>query len=213
MTNKAFAEQLETLVRLGYPVMLELREQDFIDSLAVLESHLPTTRDAAVGQVPFVIVINSRRSPVGLTLPLARRKGKTPVEKLYPKKPEDFVPQIALPGGEAYLLVDVDRGTDFLNITPDAAYPAITKTGRSPLTIAEGIAVLTHVPDLLQPNRCFSLLASRCGDKRVPALWLSEGTPKLGWCWAGNPHTWLGSASCAARVGAASFHAAELSAA
>ncbi|MGQ0669203.1 MAG: DUF5701 family protein [Actinomycetota bacterium] len=26
--------------------------------------------------------------------------------------------------------------------------------------------------------------------------------PRLGWCWAGNPHTWLGSASCGAGVGA-----------
>ncbi|WP_371413026.1 DUF5701 family protein [Thiomonas sp. X19] len=57
------------------------------------------------------------------------------------------------------------------------------------------------MPDFLQPNHCFSMLASRCGDKRVPALWLSESRPKLGWCWAGNPHTWLGSASCANRVG------------
>lgn len=213
MTNRAFAEQVETLVRLGYPAMLQVPVQTFIDSLAVLESHLPKTQDNAVGQVPFVIVINSQRSPVELTLPLAQRNGKVPVENLHPKKPEDFVPEVALPSGEAYLLVDIDRGTDYLNITPDAAQSAITKAGRSPLTVAEGIAVLTHAPDLLQPNKCFSLLASRCGDKRVPALWLSEGRPKLGWCWAGNPHTWLGSASCAARVGAASLHAAAPSAA
>ncbi|MEI2690845.1 MAG: DUF5701 family protein [Anaerolineae bacterium] len=51
------------------------------------------------------------------------------------------------------------------------------------------------------------LLASRCGDKRVPAFWLSQNRPKLGWCWAGNPHTWLGSASCAERVGTADLAA------
>ena len=44
------------------------------------------------------------------------------------------------------------------------------------------------------------LLASRCGDKRVPAIWISAGAPKLGWCWDGNPHTWLGAASAGARV-------------
>jgi hypothetical protein len=213
MINKTFVEQVETLVRLGYPAMFSMPEQTFIDSLAILESHVPTAPDDAAGQVPFAIVINSQRSPVEVTLPLAQRKGMAPVEKLYPKKPDDFVPQIELPNGEAYLLIDIDRGADFLNITPDAAHLAITKAGRSPLTISEGVAVLTHAPDLLQPNMCFSLLASRCGDKRVPALWLSEGRPKLGWCWAGNPHTWLGSASCAKRVGTASLHAAELSAA
>ena len=26
-------------------------------------------------------------------------------------------------------------------------------------------------------------------------MWISERAPKLGWCWDGNPHTWLGTAS------------------
>ena len=46
-------------------------------------------------------------------------------------------------------------------------------------------------------------------DTRTPALWISNGTgrdgkerrnaPKVGWCWAGNRHTWLGFASAAER--------------
>ena len=82
---------------------------------------------------------------------------------------------------------------------------AFQEAGATMLAVAdieEGVALLTHFPEFLQPNNCCSLLASRCGDKRVPALWLSEGRPKLGWCWAGNPHTWLGSASCAKRSSA-----------
>ncbi|GAA3754239.1 hypothetical protein GCM10022402_36140 [Salinactinospora qingdaonensis] len=77
----------------------------------------------------------------------------------------------------------------------------ITEQDRTPLTIGEGIAFITHYPDSLRKNNCFSLVGSRCGDRRVPALWISKGAPKLGWCWAGNPHTWLGSASCAGRAG------------
>jgi Family of unknown function (DUF5701) len=50
-------------------------------------------------------------------------------------------------------------------------------------------------------NGGFSLAGSRCGDRRVTALWISQNRPKLGWCWAGNPHTWLGTASCADRTG------------
>ncbi len=109
-----------------------------------------------------------------------------------------------------YLLVGVERGEEYLNWSPDEALPAIRERGRSPLTVAEGVAVLTQRPDLLEPNRCFMLLGSRCGDRRVPALWISGGTgkdgrerrgaPKLGWCWAGNRHTWLGHASAAGRV-------------
>jgi hypothetical protein len=35
----------------------------------------------------------------------------------------------------------------------------------------------------------------------VPAFWISERAPKLGWCWDGNPHTWLGVASAGVRTG------------
>ena len=65
----------------------------------------------------------------------------------------------------------------------------------------EGVALVTHHPEILRNSNCFSLLGSRRGDRRVTALWISKGKPRLGWCWAGNPHTWLGSASCGSRVG------------
>lgn len=160
--------------------------------------------DLEQGTVAFVLVINSPLAPVTATLPLVERKGKPAIEQLYPIKPERFRPidAVELPLGQAYLLLDIDRGKDTLNVTPDAALESIIGQSRSPLTIEEGIAVLTHFPEFLQPNNCFLLLASRCGDKRVPALWLSKGQPKLGWCWAGNPHTWLGSASCGKRSSA-----------
>jgi hypothetical protein len=61
--------------------------------------------------------------------------------------------------------------------------------------------LITHFPDILQKNNGFSLLDSRCGDRRVTALWISGGKLKLDWCWAGNPHTWLDSASCEYRIG------------
>jgi uncharacterized protein DUF5701 len=110
-----------------------------------------------------------------------------------------FGPTVAIPFGP-YVLEDVDTGGELLNVTPDDALPRILAAGRSPLTIEEGLALLDHDPELLRTHNAFSLLASRCGDRRVPALWTSKGRPRLGWCWAGNPHTWLGSASCGRRV-------------
>jgi hypothetical protein len=74
--------------------------------------------------------------------------------------------------------------------------------GRTPLTIDEGIAVVAHAPYLLEKNKCFMLSGSRRSDRRVPAMWISEGAPKLGWCWDGNPHSWLGVASAGGRVAA-----------
>ena len=89
------------------------------------------------------------------------------------------------------------RAPDTLNQPPAEVLPRLTAAGRSPLTIAEGLAVLVSDPGVLRGRNCFSLLGSRAGDKRVPALWVSARRPRLGWCYQGAPHTWLGSASCA----------------
>ena len=105
-----------------------------------------------------------------------------------------------------YLLLDVDPGADTLNLPPAEVLPRLTAAGRSPLTIAEGVACSSPIPGVLRCRNCFSLLGSRAGDKRVPALWVSARRPRLGWCYQGAPHTWLGSASCAGRLGEPSLH-------
>ncbi len=102
------------------------------------------------------------------------------------------------------------------NWSPDEALPAITGAGRTPLTVVEGIHWLLQQPDVLERNHCFMTIASRKRtakgklDTRTPAIWISNGTgrdgkatrnaPKIGWCWAGNRHTWLGFASAAGRL-------------
>lgn len=118
-----------------------------------------------------------------------------------PTAPEDYatIADVEIPDAAAYRLVGFDAGADLCGIPPEEALPRILGRGRSPLTIEEGIAVLTQHPDVLRTHNAFSLLGSRRGDRRVPALWTSKGQPRLGWCWAGAPHSWLGSASCAAR--------------
>ena len=87
------------------------------------------------------------------------------------------------PPGAAYLLVDVERGEEFRNVRPEDATRTIRERGRTPLTIDEGIALVTQVPQVLEKNNCFMLAGSRRHDRRVPALWISERAPKLGWCW------------------------------
>lgn len=120
------------------------------------------------------------------------------------------IPTVEVPDQPLYLLHDVDRGDDMRNWSPDEALPAITALGRSPLTITEGISWLLQEPKGLERNHCFMTIASRKTrgtrlDARTPAIWISGGTghdgkatknaPKVGWCWAGNRHTWLGFAS------------------
>lgn len=123
--------------------------------------------------------------------------GRTGFTTMEPDDLARFVPIVDVPA-TPYRILDVDPGEAYLNVTPDDALAAIVAAGRSPLTLEEGLAYVTQFPDVLEEHR-FSLLGSRCGDRRVTAIWVSEKRPRLGWCWAGNPHTWLGSASCAGR--------------
>jgi len=110
------------------------------------------------------------------------------------------LPSLGVPSTPVYALVGVDRGDEFRNVAPEQAVAALEARGRTPLTIDEGISLAALFPEVLQKNHCFMLAGSDRGDRRMPALWISENAPKLGWCFKGNPHTWLGVASASARV-------------
>ena len=180
--------QAETLRRLGYP---DADVGPLEDAAASLE--------ATAEGLPFVLVVRGVAPAAAIAgVELAGKPGFTTME------PDDLARFRPLDGLEppdgAYLLAGLDAGAATLNVTPDDALPAIEREGRSPLTLDEGLALVTHFPEVLRTHNCFSLLGSRCGDRRVTAIWVSERRPRLGWCWAGNPHTWLGSASCGARI-------------
>lgn len=201
-----FDRQLAMLTAKGYPALAGVPVEEFVSWLAPLRAKAvgPAAPAAPTpARVPFVLVISTEVVPAELSMPRTALNGKPGFVDRTAADIERFVAieQFAIPPGAAYLAFDVDRGGETLNVRPNDALPSITAQGRSPLTVAEGIALITHYPETLAKNNCFSLLGSRCGDRRVPALWISNRAPKLGWCWAGNPHTWLGSASCARRVG------------
>ena len=203
--------QVDTLLELGYPALADLSAATFTDRLAPLRAvaaDLPDVPDSdEPGRASLVLVVTRDLVDPERTVPLLRLapNGTAPgildrnhgEAGLAPYRPID---QVALPHAPAYLLLDVDRGQEFLGVRPEQALPVVLGRGRTPLTIEEGIAVVTHAPQLLEKNRCFMLSGSRRGDRRVPAMWISARAPKLGWCWDGNPHDWLGVASAGSRV-------------
>lgn len=196
--------QIENLLAKGYPKLAGLGEDEFVKQVGPLERGLPEVGAEKGSGIPFLLAVKSDLVPAERALPLVEVGGKRAVVRMDPTDPGEFgaIDGLDVPSGPAYLVLDVDPGRGTLNVTPDAALEQIVGAGRSPLTIDEGVALVTHYPDALTRWNAFSILGSRRGDRRVPAIWISDGAPRLGWCWAGNPHTWLGSASCAARVGA-----------
>ncbi len=174
-------------------------------------------RELAAGGPDGLLVLTGVR-PSDLT-PLLRHQGVPGFVVVDLPDVDEFAPieLVAVPGGSAYVLGGLDRGDAMLGWTPDEALPAIVRAGRTPLTVAEGLYWLLQQPEVLVRGRCFMTVGSRLRkkdgslDARTPAIWISNGTgrdgsdrrnaPKVGWCWAGNRHTWLGFASASSRQG------------
>lgn len=198
-------DQTDRLVELGYPALAGLDEAAFRARVEPLAAGLDELFLDEPGRVPLVLVVTRDLVRPEDTVPLLRLAGGTRPGVVDRNHAEGDLatyhplPELGVPAAPAYLLLGVERGEEFCGVRPEEALPVIRGRGRTPLTIDEGIALVTHAPHLLEPNRCFMLSGSRRGDRRVPALWISERAPKLGWCWDGNPHSWLGVASAAGR--------------
>ena len=201
-----FDRQVAIIRRLGYAGIAGIDEQLLAEAAAALRIDVlarigSTVAVATSGRAPFVLVVPAALLPAAKSMPLTSLRGRPGFVSPDTADIAGFtpIPGLDIPARTLYALLDVRRGEEFCDVRPKDALVSIRAAGRSPLTYDEGIALLTHHPEMLEKNKCFSLSGSRCGDKRVPALWISDRRPKLGWCWDGNPHTWLGSAHTAAR--------------
>ncbi|MEP6560506.1 MAG: DUF5701 family protein [Nakamurella sp.] len=180
----------------------------------------PELRDLAGAdraQGALLVLDPARVSPSELT-PVMQLDGKPGFVVVDMTDVDGFEPveQVAVPAGPGYLLTGVDRGDQLANWSPDEALPAILAEGRTPLTLVEGLYWVLQQPAALARNHCFMTIGTRLRkpngrlDARTPAIWISNGTgrdgraargaPKVGWCWAGNRHTWLGFASAGGRT-------------
>lgn len=208
-TSEEFDRQVENLIKKNYHKMADMSEEKFISKIQRLRLLFSKFKlqeaDFEEGYLPFVIVVKSNLIPSQKMMEAVEYNSKPGVIKLNPLKPEDFsnIAGLPVPESDIYLLVDIERGRDSLNVTPENALTIIRTKHRFPLTIDEGIAIITQFPEFLIKNNCFSLLGSRTGsDQRVPAIWINgQKQANLGWCWDRNPHTWLGSASAKSRIG------------
>ncbi len=165
-----------------------------------------------------LLVMHPDRVPASALAPLLERAGKPGFVVVDMPDVDDFsaIESVVLPAGPGYFVQNLDRGDAMVNWSPDEALPAIAAAARTPLTLGEGLHWLLQQPGVLERNHCFMTIGSRLPkangalDARTPALWISNGTgrdgaehrnaAKVGWCWAGNRHTWLGFASASMRT-------------
>ena len=169
------------------------------------------------GDSNALLAVHPDRAPASALAPLLRRDDKPGFVVVDMPDVDDFAPDtVELPDAPLYVITGIDRGDRMANWSPEEALPALAKEDRTPLLLTEGIHWVLQQPTALERNRCFMTIGSRLRkangtlDARTPAIWISNGTgrdgrerrnaPKVGWCWWGNRHTWLGFASATGRV-------------
>jgi len=200
------AAQADRLIELGV---------DVIGGWSPAEIHAV----AAAGSAGALLVLDPSRVRPSDLAPLLEHDEKRGFVVVDMTDVDSFQPieQLAVPAGPGYFVTGIDRGDELANWSPDEALPAIVGAGRTPLTLVEGLYWVLQQPAALERNHCFMTIGTRLRkpngrlDARTPAIWISNGTgrdgraargaPKLGWCWAGNRHTWLGFASAEERSG------------
>ncbi|PJI99765.1 hypothetical protein BX264_7132 [Streptomyces sp. 2333.5] len=205
----ALSVQAERLIELGVHEIAGL-------STAELRAFAEAT-EAPAGGDGALLAVHPGQAPASALARLLRRDGKPGFVVTDMPDVDLFAPldTVALPDAPLYLLTGLDRGDRMANWSPHEALPALTAENRTPLLLTEGIHWVMQQPAVLERNHCFMTIGSRLRkangalDARTPAIWISNGTgrdgrerrnaPKVGWCWAGNRHTWLGFASATGR--------------
>jgi Family of unknown function (DUF5701) len=198
-------EQADRLISLG------IHELGGLSQTQICTAVFGTDADNAL------LVVHPDRVSASVLAPFLEHRGKPGFVVEDMADVDQFIPidTSAPPASPLYLVHDINRGDEMADWSPDEALPTITAAARTPLTLVEGIHWLLQQPDALARSHCFMTIGSRLRrpdgtlDPRTPALWISNGTgrdggsrrhaPKVGWCWAGNRHSWLGFASAARR--------------
>jgi hypothetical protein len=205
-----FDRQLDNLLQRGYPRCAGLTPTEFSRRIEPLKDLLielgqPPEQPIRPGRIPFVIVIRQELVPADTAMELVERRRKTGFSVIDPDELRRFepIPTVNVPRGLAYLLLDIDMGWETRNLSADEATKQIEARGRSPLTIEEGIAFVTHHPEALDDTVGFFLPGSRNGGNMLTGLSIRKDKPRLGWQQAKLQSPWIGTPSCRTRLGSA----------
>ncbi|MGW8724824.1 DUF5701 family protein [Streptomyces sp. NPDC055808] len=202
----SLATQAERLIELGVHELARIPAEEL----------RAFAENADRGEGDVLLAVHPDRAPASALAPLLRRDGKPGFVVVDMPDVDGFAPcDVELPDAPLYLLAGLNRGDRMANWSPEEALPALAEEGRTPLLLTEGLHWVLQRPEVLERNRCFMTIGSRLRkangalDARTPAIWISNGTgrdgrerrgaPKVGWCWWGNRHTWLGFASARGR--------------
>ena len=186
---ETFDGQVKILIDKGYPEAAGVDKDWFLN-----EYVNPIRYKFEIGDI---IVIPERIVSIHKQMSLVKPKNKTGHNttclNLDVLRQADGVETPNVP----YLIRDVGFVTKSFSLSN--CVKLFKKQGRFGLVPEEGIAIVTHKPEMLN-NRSIYLLGSRFDSGRVAGLCLNDGWPELTYVWPDSANSEWGSASCGSRI-------------
>jgi len=169
-----FDDQLNAVIENDYPQAAGISVAQFRECIQPLKRLVERYRPTGSGGIPFLIVVPERFVPIPKQLQ-ALQTSNISLLRLTAILP---VPGVHVPDNP-YLALTITDGRDFRSQTPVSCIQKLRRQKRSPLTLCEGIALVTHFPCVLR-HHAIDLFNSVYGATNVPTLSLIEGRVFIG---------------------------------
>jgi hypothetical protein len=151
-----FYQQIKTIIEKKFHVPTGLSESDFINrhimplKQLLVENDNDTKTDES--RIPILVVVPHTIVPLSYQLERIR-ESINDIQLEHIIKPEWFenAQGVSTPD-KPYLLVDVETGYAMKNITPRKCVQSFRDAGRFALTLDEGIALISHFPEVLESH-------------------------------------------------------------
>jgi len=151
-----FAKQVKTIIERKFHIPSGLSENDFVKRHIIplkqllVKNHKYTKIEES--HIPFLVVVPNAMVPLSYQLERIR-ENINGMQLGHLIKPEWFenAPGLSTPD-KPYLLVDVETGCAMKNTPPKKCVKTFKNEGRFPLTVDEGIALISHFPEVLESH-------------------------------------------------------------
>jgi hypothetical protein len=151
-----FSQQIKTIIEKKFHVPTGLSESDFINRhiMPLKQLLVRNDKDTKIeGRgIPILVVVPHTIVPLSYQLERIRESiNDIQLEHLI--KPEWFenAKGVSTPD-KPYLLLDVETGYAMKNTTPKKCVQTFSDKGRFALTVEEGIALISHFPEVLESH-------------------------------------------------------------
>jgi hypothetical protein len=151
-----FAKQINTIRERKFHIPTGLSENDFVNRhiMPLKELLVKHDRDTKMEEshIPILVVIPNTIVPLSYQLERIR-ESINDIQLEHIIKPEWFenAKGVSTPD-KPYLLLDVETGYAMKNTTPKKCVKTLNDEGRFPLTVDEGIALISHFPEVLKSH-------------------------------------------------------------